>query len=106
MKLTGEKHDSLHWEQSHPVQEAIVTPDRIALDWIENGVRYHLLAHSDDGGLTYQGNYGMFRPEDDWVVEIACYTAVNGSAILFCDWHEKDSGRAGSWMCRLRPNTA
>ena len=32
MRLTGEKHDNLHWEQSHPVQEAIVTPDRIALD--------------------------------------------------------------------------
>ena len=71
MRLTGEKYESLHWEQNHPVQEAIVTPDRIALDW---------------------------------VVEITCYTAVDGSAILFCDWHEKDSGRAGSWMCRLKPN--
>ena len=69
-------------------------------------MRYHLLARSRNGGLTYRGNYGMFRPEDDLVVEIACYTAVDGSAILFCDWHERDSGRAGSWMCRLSPNKA
>jgi hypothetical protein len=40
------------------------------LDWIEDGVRYHLLAHSKDGGLTYQGNYGMFRPEEQWTIEL------------------------------------
>ena len=27
-------------------------------------------------------------------------------AILFCDWHEKDSGRAGSCMYRLKPKPA
>ena len=103
MKLTGEKCDGVQWEESHRVQEAIVTPERIALDWIENGVRYHLVAHSHDGGLTYQGSYGMFRPEADWVAEITRYTAVDGSVILFCDWHEKDSGLAGSSMYRLTP---
>jgi hypothetical protein len=103
MRLTGEKYDGLHWEQSYLVQEAIVTTERIALDWIENGLRYHLLAHSHDGGLAYRGNYGMFRPEKDWLAEITCYTGSDGSAVLFCDWHEKDSGRAGSWMYRLKP---
>ena len=106
MKLGGEKLDGLRWEQSHRVEEAIVTPGRIALDWIENGVRYHLLAHSRDGGLTYQGNYGMFRPEEDWVAEVTCYEAADGSAVLFCDWHERDSGRAGSCMFRLKPTTS
>ena len=93
MRVAGEKCDGLHWEQSHRVTEAIVTPDRIALDWLENGVSYHLLAHSRDGGLTYQGRYGMFRPEEDWVAEITCYTAVDGAAVLFCEWRKRT--RAG-----------
>lgn len=25
------------------------------------------------------------------------------SVVLFCDWHEKDTGRAGSWLCKLDP---
>jgi hypothetical protein len=104
MKLTGVKLDNPVWESSRRVAEAIVTPERIAMDWIENGVRYHLLARSQDGGLTYRGNYGMFRPEEDWAIEITRYTAVNGSVVLWCDWHEKDSGRAGSWICRLESN--
>jgi hypothetical protein len=105
MKLTGVKLDNPLWESSRRVAEAIVTPERIAMDWIENGVRYHLLAHSQDGGLNYQGSYGMFRPEEDWEVRIRRYTAVDGSVALFCDWHEKDSGREGSWICRLESNT-
>ena len=104
MKLTGVKLDNPVWQSSRRVAEAIVTSERIALDWIENGVRYHLLARSQDGGRIYRGNYGMFRPEEDWVVEMTRYTAVDGSVLLWCDWHEKDSGRAGSWMCKLEPN--
>ena len=67
-------------------------------------MRYHLLAHAKDGDPTYHGNCVVFRPEEDWAVEITCYTAVNGSAILFGDWHEKDSGQVGPWLCRLKPN--
>ena len=55
MRLFGTRRDGPNWEASYRVAEAVVTPDRIALDWIENGVRYHLLAHSKDGGLTYLG---------------------------------------------------
>jgi hypothetical protein len=100
MKLTGTRYDNPTWELSHQVEEAIVTPERVALDWLENGVRYHLLAYSHDGGLTYQGNYGMFRPEEDWVVELTGYTAIDGSAVLFGEWHEKGCSRAGSRLFR------
>jgi hypothetical protein len=48
----------------------------------------------------------MFRPEEDWVVELTCYTAIDGSAVLIGDWHEKDTGRAGSFLYRLRPKAA
>ena len=101
MRLIGTRYDDPKWEASYRVAEAVVTPDRIALDWIENGVRYHLLAHSKDGGLTYQGNYGMFRPEEQWTIELTRYTAVDGSVVLMANWYEKDSGNEGSSMFEL-----
>ncbi len=103
MRLKGTRHDGPSWDASYRVAEAVVTPERIALDWIENGVRYHLLARSQDGGLTYQGNYGMFRPEDQWVITLTRYTAVDGSVILLGNWYEKDSGNEGSSMFELKP---
>jgi hypothetical protein len=103
MRLTGTRFDGPTWEATYRVAEAIVTPERIALDWIENGVQYHLLAHSHDGGLTYQGNYGMFRPEEQWCIELTRYTAVDGSELLLAKWHEKDSGNEGASMFELKP---
>jgi len=103
MRLTGTRLDGPNWETSHRVAEAVVTSERIALDWIENGVRYHLLAHSQDGGLTYQGNYGMFRPEEQWGIGLTRYTAVDGSVVLLANWHEKDNGNEGCSMFELKP---
>lgn len=78
MKLAGVKFDNVVFDSGRHVKEALVTPDRIALDWIENGAKYHLVAHSRDGG-TYEGTYGMFRPENDWNVTIKRYSALDGS---------------------------
>jgi len=102
MRFIGTRYDHLQWETSHRVAEAIVTPERIALDWIEDGVRYHLLAYSQDGGFTYEGNYGMFRPEEQWVIELSRYTATDGSVILFANWHDKDTGNEGTSMFELQ----
>jgi hypothetical protein len=104
MRLRGTRHDAPNWEASYRVAEAVVTPERIAVDWIENGIRYHLLAHSQDGGLTYQGHYGMFRPEEHWTIELTRYSAVDGSVVLMANWYEKDSGNEGSSMFELRPS--
>jgi len=104
MKFAGDKFDSVLFDTRRQVTEAIVTPERIALDWLEGGVKFHLVAHSQDCGLTYQGTYGMFRPEDDWKINITRYAAVNGSVVLFCEWHEQDTGRAGFWLCKLEPS--
>ena len=102
MRLSGTRHDEPNWQATYRVAEAVVTPERIALDWIEHGVRYHLLAHSKDGGLTYQGNYGMFRPEEQWTIELARYTAIDGSVILMGVWYEKDRGNEGFSMFELK----
>jgi hypothetical protein len=103
MRLSGTRHDGPSWEATWRVTEAIVTSERIALDWVEDGVPYHLAAHSRDGGLTYQGNYGMFRPEEPWVIELTRYTALDGSVLLLATWHEMDSGNEGSSMFNLKP---
>jgi hypothetical protein len=103
VKLTGTRYDELQWEASYRVAEAIVTPDRIALDWIEHGVRYHLLARSQDGGHTYHGNYGMFQPEEQWEIELVRYAARDGSVVLCGTWHDKDTGNEGSSMFKLQP---
>ena len=103
MRLAGARYDDLQWEASYRVPEAVITPERIALDWIEHGVRYHLLAHSQDGGLSYQGNYGMFRPEEQWTIELTRYTATDGSVVLLGNWHDKDTGNEGFSMFELQP---
>jgi hypothetical protein len=103
MRLVGTRYDGPNWEASYRVVEAVVTPERTALDWIEQGVRYHLLAHSRDGGLTYQGHYGMFRPESQWTIELKRYTAVDGSVFLTARWYEKDSGNEGTSLFELQP---
>jgi len=102
MRLTGTRYDGPNWETSYRVAEAVVTSERVALDWIENGVRYHLLAHSQDGGLTYHGSYGMFRPEEQWAIELTRYTALDGSAVLLAKWYERDSGNEGFSMFELK----
>jgi len=45
----------------------------------------------------------MFRPEEQWVIELTRYIAVDGSAVLLGNWHEKDSGNEGSSMFMLKP---
>ena len=45
----------------------------------------------------------MFRPEEQWVITLTRYTAVDGSVILLGDWHEKDRGNEGSSMFELKP---
>jgi hypothetical protein len=102
MRLSGTRYDGPEWDATYRVAEAVVTNERVALDWIEDGVRYHLLAHSRDGGLTYQGNYGMFRPEPPWTIELVRYTAIDGSVVLLATWYEKDSGKEGTSMFQLK----
>ena len=54
-------------------------------------------------GSPTVATYGMFRPEEEWVIELTRYTAVDGSAVLLARWHEKDSGNEGSTMFELKP---
>jgi hypothetical protein len=45
----------------------------------------------------------MFRPEEQWVIELTRYAAADGSVVLFGNWHDKDTGNEGSSMFKLQP---
>ena len=83
------------------MSEAVVTPDRIALDWIENGVRYHLLATAG-WWPDVPGNYGMFRQRnnDHHADSLHGCRRVGNPAGT---WYEKDRGNEGSSLFELKP---
>jgi hypothetical protein len=103
MRLTGTatELDMDLEEYDYEVVEAVVTAQRIAIDWIENGEKFHVVAVSTDGGTTYRGTFGCTDPEPGWVMEIARYTAKNKTELLLAEWLQTDIGRAGSSVFRL-----
>ena len=101
MRFVGSVCDYLEdWSR---VREAIVTKDRVAIDWEEDGERWHVVAHSSDGGRTYRGNYGYDRPNPNWVMELKRYRAPDGAVLLLARWWDRDSGEEAECLFRLDP---
>lgn len=84
------------------VIEAVVTKDRIAIDWKEDDQVFHVLAHSDDG-VTYRGNYGSPRPIPEYVMEFTKYTSADKGLLLLAKWYQTDNGNEGSCFFELDP---
>ena len=106
MRLTGtitELDIDQFEECDYEVKEAVVTDGRVAIDWTEDGQRFHLLAESTDGGTTYQGHFGFDRPNANWIIELTRYTAVDGDVLLLAKWHQKDTGDQGACFFELSP---
>jgi hypothetical protein len=103
-KLTGIIYDVDLSEYDSKIDEAVVTRNRIAIDWEEDGETLHLLAQSKDGGCSYVGNYGSPQPNKNWVMELTRYTATDGSVILIGYWRQKDTGNEGSCLFELGEN--
>ncbi len=59
MRYKGYLSDFALDEYDAEIKEAVLTEERVAIDWVEDGENYHLLAHSKDGGRTYDGTYGV-----------------------------------------------
>ncbi len=86
------------------VTDAIVTPDRIAIEWKQNGVGGFLLAESLDGE-NYQGHYGYPRLEPEHAAERAAAFKLHraGTAVLlYGTWQEKTYKDV--WVIHLTPN--
>lgn len=84
--------------------EAIVTKDRIAIDWNEEGTKAGLVAHSTDGS-SYSGNMGFPRPDEEGFAEFRLYKAKDGELVLLGKWWRTDATNGGSWLLRLHPRT-
>jgi hypothetical protein len=82
-------------DADYEISEAIVTRDRIAMDWEEDGTDFHLIARSNDGGATYQGNYGSPSPHQERTIELTKYVAADKAVLLLGKWYERDSGNEG-----------
>jgi hypothetical protein len=90
-------------EHDYEVVEAVVTSKRIAIDWIEDADKFHVVAISRDGGLSYQGNFGCPVPDNGWNMEITRFTAKNKAELLLAKWVQRDSGRGGWSIFQLWP---
>jgi hypothetical protein len=91
-------------ECDYDVNEAVVTDRTIAIDWTEDGEKFHLLAKSSDGGVTYQGHFGWGVLNNNWMMEITRYTAADGDILLLANGHRKDTGDAGACLFEIWPN--
>lgn len=84
--------------------EAVVTDDRIAVDWIYvNDKRVVLEACSDDGGQTYKGTFGYPRPEPDGRMDLTRYSGPGESVLLYGEWVSVSDGHKGVSIIRLVP---
>lgn len=102
MRVTGQWYevDGMD-EPTCDIQDAIVTKDRIALDWEENGDMFHALLHSTDGGYNYQGHFGERLLDTNCVIEAWRFRSVAGDELLWVTWHRKDTGFGGTSLVHL-----
>ncbi len=92
------------------VTRAIVTADRIALDWVQWGEVGGCVATSQDG-VFFEGTYGegtnggspVLNPQSH--VEFRLYRAANGEVLLFGLYRAADKTDGGNWLLRLVPVT-
>ncbi len=85
------------------VDEAVVTRNRISIDWKEDDLVCHVVLKSSDGGETFAGNYGTPVPKKEWFMEAKKYTAADKSILLLSKWYQTDNGREGSCIIELFP---
>lgn len=83
-------------EYDFKVEDAVVTKDRIAIDWQENEVLHHAVLKSIDG-TNYIGNFGAALPKTEWKIQGKKYAAPDKSVVLLLRWTQEDFGRAG-WV--------
>src|SRR5688572_5856826 len=86
------------------VTRAIVTADRLAIDWVHGREVGGFVAHSSDR-VVYNGTYGTPTLNPDCHVEFRLYRAANGEVMLFGEFWRADGADGGPWLLRLVPNS-
>jgi len=102
MKLSGVIRDFGTEGEEYDVREAVVTKDRISIDWNEGGETGHLEATSDDG-VTFRGVYGYPHPDRWRSFHLVRYTAGN-RVLLYGTWRNDAGNNTGHWLFALSPD--
>jgi hypothetical protein len=100
MKFDGFVYDYL--EENGKVTEAIVTDQRVAISYEQEGQHWQIAATCTDG-LVYRGvlTTGGLSPE--CLVELAVFKAKSGAVIVFGEWLSKVTGNSHQYVFRLFP---
>lgn len=83
------------------ISDAVVTKEKLALDWTEDGSFFHALLTSTDGGTWYFGTYGSPGPEAGCHMEAQRFDAKSGEVLLRVKWFRKDTGYEGFGVIHL-----
>jgi|AMFO01.1.fsa_nt_gi hypothetical protein len=87
----------------YEIDEAILTDERVAIDWKEEGEHFHLLAQSRDGGRTYQGHFGAPRPDPDNEVRLTRLDTFDNVPRLFAHWVVHSDGNEFRSLINFEP---
>ncbi len=85
----------------YDITEAIVTDERVAITWNEDGDNFNLIAFSRDGGNYYKGNYGNGVLERGWHYEFKRFDSEEGITYLLSRWYQDDHGYGGITIFEL-----
>ncbi len=99
MHLKGRIVHGLGVEETIAIEQAVVSAERIALDWNQNGRACHLIAKSPNGS-HFKGRYNFRRDASDCECELTLYKSAHES-LLYGTWREQQSGLMGTLVIRL-----
>jgi len=85
-------------ESRYEITGAVISDNRISIDWVEGGEAGHLEANSTDGSY-FRGNFGYTKPDPANSFELRRFTSGQ-DVLLFGTWLNQ-SGDEGGWVFLL-----
>lgn len=103
MRYAGCMYDLDLNQYDHSIKDAILTEERVAVDWVEAEEGFHLLAYSRDRGRTYEGTYGTPRPEPLLKVRLTRLLTFDDVPRLVAYWFNVDTGDEMTSLLEFEP---
>jgi hypothetical protein len=102
MRYKGELHYVGSSDPGGAVTSAIITKERIRVEWDETGYPAVLEARPSVDGQTFSGVFTYSGSDNRYTCEVKKYTS-NGEILLFGDWRRTDIDDHGRLVFVLRP---
>jgi hypothetical protein len=102
MKYKGFMYYTGHVQADGTITDAVVTANRLAIDWHEGGYVGHLVAETTDG-MLFRGTMS-YQPASggSHQYELRLYRS-DKDVLLFGTWLDVSSGEEGRWTFVLTP---